>query len=297
MISRLLDRAIDGGDLVEHHADERRRGDVLEREQAGAQPVVDVMGVIGDVVGDRRRLRLGAGECIEPERKLRVELPHIGRQDARGLRAGERAIVLDDAFQRLESEIEPVIAGVTALQQSDDAQRLGVVVEAAVIGHTALQRALAGMAEGRVAEIMGERHRLGQIFIESERPRERPRDLPDLDRMRQPGAKMIAVERHEHLCLMCEAAEGRRMDDTVAVALELGAGRRGVLGKEPPARRRRIAGVDGAAGRRKVQGRQTAAPVIARSHGRPYVAGRLILARRRRARVRADEWKGRARWT
>ena len=37
----------------------------VEREQLGAQPVVDIVGVIGDVVGDRRHLRLGAGEGPE----------------------------------------------------------------------------------------------------------------------------------------------------------------------------------------------------------------------------------------
>ena len=36
--------------------------DIVERKQPGAQTVVDVMRVIGDVVGKRRRLRLGAGE-------------------------------------------------------------------------------------------------------------------------------------------------------------------------------------------------------------------------------------------
>ncbi len=33
-------------------------GDLIEREQARAQPVVDVMRVVGDVVGQRRGLRL-----------------------------------------------------------------------------------------------------------------------------------------------------------------------------------------------------------------------------------------------
>ena len=42
--------------------DEGDRADRGEIEQAGAQAVVDVVGVIGDVVGDRRRLRLGLGE-------------------------------------------------------------------------------------------------------------------------------------------------------------------------------------------------------------------------------------------
>ncbi len=35
------------------------------REQAGAQAVVDVVGVIGDIVGDRRDLRLQRGKAPE----------------------------------------------------------------------------------------------------------------------------------------------------------------------------------------------------------------------------------------
>ena len=42
-------------------------GEIVEREQLGAQAVVDVVGVIGDVVGDGRDLRLGAGVAPELE--------------------------------------------------------------------------------------------------------------------------------------------------------------------------------------------------------------------------------------
>ncbi len=38
-------------------------GEIVEPEQPGAQPVVDVVGVVGDVVGDGGDLRLGAGEA------------------------------------------------------------------------------------------------------------------------------------------------------------------------------------------------------------------------------------------
>ena len=54
-------------DLVEQRGDERDDADRREIEQAGAQAVVDVVRVIGDVVGDRRRLRLEAGEVGEIE--------------------------------------------------------------------------------------------------------------------------------------------------------------------------------------------------------------------------------------
>ena len=55
--------------------------------------------------------------------------------------------------------------------------------------------------------------------------------------MGQTGAEMIALVMDEHLGLVGEAAEGGRMEDTVAVALELGARRRGRLGDQAPGAR------------------------------------------------------------
>ncbi len=55
----------------------------LEGEQAGAQAVIDIVGVIGDVVGDRRDLRLGAG--IAPELEI------AAGPDSRGSRAARRS--------------------------------------------------------------------------------------------------------------------------------------------------------------------------------------------------------------
>ncbi len=112
-----------------------------------------------------------------------------------------------------------------ALELGDDAQSMAVVVEAAVGGHAGVKRLLAGMAEGGVAEVVGERHRLGEIVVEPERARKRPGDLRHLDRMGQPGAEMVALVMDEHLGLVGETAEGGRMDDAVAVALEFGARR------------------------------------------------------------------------
>jgi len=40
------------------------------------------------------------------------------------------------------------------------------MVEAAEGRHGLVQRLLPGMAEGGVAEVMGQRHRLGQILVE-----------------------------------------------------------------------------------------------------------------------------------
>ena len=70
---------------------------------------------------------------------------------------GQRAVVLDQPFQRLPGEVEPVEVGVAALQRGDHVQRLRVVVEAAAVREAAIERALAGVAERRMAEVVAER--------------------------------------------------------------------------------------------------------------------------------------------
>ena len=134
--------------------------------------------------------------------------------------------MLDQPFQRFPGEVEPVESGVAPLERGDDAQRLRVVVEAAGVGEAAVERALAGMAERRMAEVVGERQRLAQILVEPERAGERAGDLRDFERVGEPGAEMVALVEDEHLGLVGQPAEGGRMDDAVAVAAEIGAGRR-----------------------------------------------------------------------
>jgi hypothetical protein len=100
------------------------------------------------------------------------------------------------------------------------------------------------MAEGRVAEIVDERHRLGQILVAAQRPGQRTRDLRDLDRMGQPRAVMVALMGDEDLRLVLEPAKGRGMDDAVAVALEGRAGAAFGFRHQPAARARRIGRID-----------------------------------------------------
>ena len=94
------------------------------------------------------------------------------------------------------------------------------MVEAAVGRHLPLQLVLAGVAERRMAEVVRQRDRLGQILVQPQRPRQRPRDLRHLQRMGQPGAVVVALVRDEDLGLLLQPPEGGGMDDPVAVALE-----------------------------------------------------------------------------
>ncbi len=174
-------------DLPHEVADKRNGGAKLgEREQAGAQAVIDVVGVIGDIVSDRRGLRLEARMMAEVQR-LRPVISEDGGRDAvrpvalgrRAVGVDERTVVLDEAGKRRPGQVKPIEVGVAALELGDDAQGLAVVVEAAVPGHRGVERVFPGMPEGGVAEVVAKRDRLGKVVVKLQaRGRGRGRSAP-----------------------------------------------------------------------------------------------------------------------
>ena len=77
--------------------------------------------------------------------------------------------MLDDAFANGEGEVQAAVGGVALLKVLDDAQRVQIVVEAKVMAlQAAIQCALAGVAEGRVADVVDQRERLREIFIQAQ---------------------------------------------------------------------------------------------------------------------------------
>src|SRR3981189_3494713 len=107
-------------------------------------------------------------------------------------RLGQRAVVLDDALQRLPGQVESVEIGIAMFQRGDDAQCLGVVVEATMSLQTGIQRPLAGVAEWRMAEVVGERQGFSEILIKAELAGQRAGDLGYFKRVGQSGAVMIS---------------------------------------------------------------------------------------------------------
>ena len=89
---------------------------------------------------------------------------------------------------------------------------------------------LTRVAKGRVADIMGQRCRFGQVLVQVQTARDGARYLRDLQRVREAGDEMIADGRDEDLSLVLKAAERLRVQDTIAVALEFGPYRRGRCG-------------------------------------------------------------------
>ena len=130
------------------------------------------------------------------------------------------------------------------LQRCDDAQGLGIVIEAAMGFQASIQRPLAGVPKRRMAEIMRQRQRFGEILVETELPGQSARDLRDFERVRQPGAVMIAFMEHEYLRFMLQAAKSGGMDHPVAIAPKRAAGPARRLGEQPSAAAVRVAGID-----------------------------------------------------
>ena len=60
------------------------------------------------------------------------------------------------------------------------------------------------MAERRVAEVVDQRQRLGQILVAAQSAGQGAGNLRDLDRMREPRAEMVALMGDENLRLVLE---------------------------------------------------------------------------------------------
>jgi hypothetical protein len=109
------------------------------------------------------------------------------------------------------------------------------MIETAIGAHQIVQHAFAGVTERRMAEIVGERNRFGQIKVQPERLRDAARNLGGFDRVRQAGAVVVALVVDEDLRLVLEPPTYGAVDYAIAVALEAGARRMGRLGRRAAA--------------------------------------------------------------
>ena len=101
----------------------------------------------------------------------------------------------------------------------DDVERVEIVVEAlAVCAHAQIELLFAGMAERRMADIVDQRQRFGEIGIQMQSAGNGACDLRDFEGVREAIAEMIGIARGEDLRFGFQAAESARMDDAVAVA-------------------------------------------------------------------------------
>jgi hypothetical protein len=178
--------------------------------------------LLRDLVGPVDDLGLEASSRLEAE-----PLGEIQREREVARPRG----VLEDSFAHVVRQIQPRLV-VALLETVHDADGLVVVLEAAGLGlalpEEPVEDVLPGVAERRMPEIVPDRDRLGQVLVQSQGPRDAPRDLRDLERVRQPRPEMVALVGDENLRLVLEAAERARVNDPVPVA---GVMRAGVSGR------------------------------------------------------------------
>ena len=92
-----------------------------------------------------------------------------------------------------------------------------------MILHQAGKRHFAGMAEGRVTQIVREADRFDQVLVAAQGAGQRPADLGNFQGVGEAGAEVVAFVVDEDLGLVFQPAEGGGVQDAVAVALEGGA--------------------------------------------------------------------------
>ncbi len=127
--------------------------------------------------------------------------------------------MFDDAFTNFEGEIEPFKPDIAMFKMFDDAERVKVVVEASPVrAHQFVKPAFAGMAEGRMANIVNQSQRFDQIGIQRKCACNGACDLRHFQGVRQSIAKMVGKAGGEYLGLGFESAKGARMNDAVAIA-------------------------------------------------------------------------------
>ena len=130
--------------------------------------------------------------------------------------------VLDDAFAHLESQVQAAKGRVALLEIFDDAKGVQIVVEVeSVLAHGRVERLLAGVAEGRMADVVNESQRFGEINVEAEGSGNSARDLRDFKGMGQAVAEVVGISSSEDLGLGLEATKGPRVNDAVAVTLKI----------------------------------------------------------------------------
>ena len=223
----------------QRRADGRR--ELVRGHDAGEHGVLPVVADVRDAVGPTDHLALG------------------------GRGGGTRPAVVGDAVDRLGAQVE---------RGKRDVRPPGRMVEPA--GQVGVERVLAGVAARAVTAVVPEGDGLGQGDVQPAGPGDGGGHLRHLERMGEARALVVLGE-DEDLRLAGQPAKGGGVEDPVAIALEAGTPRVGLLGDGPIAGPARAGGArePAASPRARVAPSGPAGP--ARPPGgsdRPRVAGR-----------------------
>src|SRR5688572_17916414 len=109
-------------------------------------------------------------------------------------------------------------AAAVVLEGVHDAQALLVVPEPA--RHERIEDPFTGVAERRVTEIVAQCDRLGELFVQLQHLGDRPRNLRDLEAVREARAVVVTRRRKEDLRLVLQPPERLAVNDSIPVVLK-----------------------------------------------------------------------------
>src|ERR1700741_3350844 len=113
---------------------------------------------------------------------------------------GVIARMFDDPFTNFESEIQAGIFKIALFELFDDVERMQIVIETlAMFPHAPVQLLFAGVAEGRMTDVMNQREGFGKISVEFQGSRDGARNLGDFESVREAVAEMIGIACGENL--------------------------------------------------------------------------------------------------
>ena len=137
--------------------------------------------IVGDVVGERRDLRFRRRPGVELQASpLRAAL-HATSATAPAFAPPRGPLCLASPSSVSHVRLRPSKAAYLRSSAVTTRKALGVVIEAAEVAHHGVERPLAGVPERRVAEVVRERQRLGEILVEAQLAGDGARDLRHLE--------------------------------------------------------------------------------------------------------------------
>ena len=179
-------------------------------------------------------IREGDDLGLEQGRKPGADALHVLRNAVRGIRGR-----LHDPLAHGIGQVETGVV-VALLEQVHDPQVLPGPAKAAEIaqvraapavepgGHQVVQRPRAGASERRLAEIVGQRDRLDQVFAQAQSTPDRAGELRHLQRVGQTIATVVLVlGQQSDERFLSQPAERTAVDHPVPVTLESGSVRHG----------------------------------------------------------------------
>ena len=180
--------------------------------------------------------------------------------------------MFEDTLACFKAKVQSVKQRIALLELVDHAQALEIVFKPARIrcklAHTGVELILTRVAKWRMPQVVRQGNRFSQVFIQPQAAGQHARDLSDLQGVRQPGTKQVALVVDEHLRLVFQPTKSPGMDNAIAVTLERVAVARCGFGVTPPTA---LAGTTGVSS--QFSHGQVLKPYCVQSRGRPARPG------------------------